>query len=329
MTRRVSNSEVQTFLECRRKWWLAWYRGLRRVSDEPTGPLRAGTRVHRALEVLYVPEGLEPGDPMVELARVVNEDLEAYQVACVEAGYEPDPEVIKEFTKSVDLERAMVEGYLEWLEESAVDADIEVIASEQALSVPAERIFGEGVHVGVELIGKLDARVRRVSDGRRLFVDHKTAASITELTKRLRQNPQMLFYHLLEEAQAAESDEDRVAGALYNILKKVKRTKAAKPPFYHRELITHNDHELRSFKMQLRGIIADMLYVEQQLALGIAGDDIVQLVYPRPNRDCSWKCEFNQVCPMFDDGSRAEDMLADRFEERNPLDRYATDQPTE
>lgn len=333
MTRRISNSEVQTFLSCRRKWWLAWYRGLRKTEQNPTGPLRSGSRVHSALEVLYVPEGDEPGDPLVELARVQGEDLRAYQVACAESGLPPNDGVIKEFGKNCELEHAMIEGYLEWLEETGADAEYEVIAPEQQLSVPAERVFGEGVHVGVELIGKLDVRVRRVSDGARLLQDHKTAASLTEPLKQLPQNPQMLFYHVLEEAQAAESDEDRCVGAIYNMLKKVKRTKAAKPPFFRRELILHNDHQLASFKMQLRGVITDMLFVEQQLSLGVAGDDIQQLTYPRPSRDCSWSCEFFQVCPAFDDGSRAEDMLTDTFEERDPLDRYRfgrdnTDSPT-
>jgi len=314
--RRVSNSEVQTFKECRRKWWLAWHRGLRAKRDTPTGPLRSGTRVHRALEVLYVPEGEEPGNPLLALAEVANADLRAYQEACLEWNEQPDPEVIKEFHKALDLERAMVEGYVEWLETSAEDAQIIVIAPEQELSIPGQFI---GVPE-VQLIGKLDVRVMRVSDGKRLFMDHKTAASITKLLSGLRQNEQMLFYHLLELHQIAHSDDERCAGALYNILKKVKRTARATPPFYHRELITHNDDEIESFKIRLQGIVRDMLDVEEMLLDGV---DPRLVAYPHRTPDCDWKCEFKQVCPMFDDGSRAEDMIADRFESRNPLDRYA------
>jgi hypothetical protein len=314
--RRVSNSEIQTFKECRRKWWLAWHRGLRAKRDSPVGALRSGTRVHQALEVLYVPEGVEPGNPMVRLAEVANADLRAYQETCAEWNEQPDPEVIKEFHKALDLERAMVEGYVEWLETSAEDAQIVVIAPEQELSIPGQFI---GVPE-VQLIGKLDVRVMRVSDGKRLFMDHKTAASIAKLLSGLRQNEQMLFYHLLELHQIANSDDERCVGALYNILKKVKRTARATPPFYHRELITHNDDEIESFKIRLRGIVRDMLDVEEML---IDGLDPRLVAYPHRTPDCDWKCEFKQVCPMFDDGSRAEDMIADRFESRNPLDRYA------
>lgn len=317
MTRRISNSEIQTFKDCRRKWWLAWYRGLRAKRESPVGALRSGTRVHRALEVLYVPEGEVAGSPLVRLAEVAREDLRVYEEACAEWNERPDPEVVRRFHKDLDLERAMVEGYLEWLEDSGVDSEIIVVAPEQELAVPAQRVsqfFPE-----VELIGKLDVRVQRISDGKRLFMDHKTAASLTDGIRELRQNEQMLFYHILELHQLVESDDERCVGALYNMLKKVKRTTSATPPFYRREFIPHNDDEIESFKLRLLGVIDEMMQVESMLATGLTHQYVT---YPRPNRDCSWKCEFYQLCPMFDDGSRAEDMVADRFEERNPLDRY-------
>lgn len=318
MTRRISNSEIQTFKDCRRKWWLAWYRGLRAKRESPVGALRSGGRVHRALEVLYVPEGEVAGNPLAQLAEVANEELRAYEETCAEWNERPDPEVIKQFHKDLDLERAMVEGYLEWLEDSGVDSEIIVVAPEQELAVPA-RSVSEFFPEDVDLIGKLDVRVKRVSDGQRLFMDHKTAASLDKATKGLRQNEQMLYYHILELHQIAESDDARCVGALYNMLKKVKRTARATPPFYRRELITHNDDELEHFKTRLLGVIDEMMHVESLLAAGLTHQYVA---FPRPTADCDWKCEFHQVCPMFDDGSRAEDMLADRFEERNPLDRY-------
>jgi hypothetical protein len=315
--RRVSNSEVQTFKECRRKWWLAWHRGLRKIDDSPTGALRTGTRIHKALEVLYVPEGVEPGNPMVELVRIAQEDWKAYEATCRESGLDPDADVAKEFHKALDLERTMIDGYLEWLEETGVDSEIIVVAPEQELSVPARDV--SPFFPDVELIGKLDVRVQRVSDGKRLFMDHKTAASLTDGIRELRQNEQMLFYHILELHQIATSDDERCVGALYNMLKKVKRTARATPPFYRREFIPHNDDEIESFKIRLLGVIDQMMEVERMLAMGI---DHQYAAYPTPTKDCKWKCEFYQLCPMFDDGSRAEDMVKDRFFERNPLDRY-------
>jgi hypothetical protein len=42
-------------------------------------------------------------------------------------------------------------------------------------------------------------------------------------------------------------------------------------------------------------------------------------------KDCSWDCDFFNICGMFDDGSRVEDAIADLFEERDPMQRYAVD----
>ena len=53
-----------------------------------------------------------------------------------------------------------------------------------------------------------------------------------------------------------------------------------------------------------------------------AGESHLTAAYPRPNKDCSWKCEFFPVCPLFDDGSRAEDMIQSLYVVGDPLDRY-------
>ena len=49
----VSNSELATFKECRRKWWLNYYRGLTPKNVPMHGPLALGTRIHYALEMYY------------------------------------------------------------------------------------------------------------------------------------------------------------------------------------------------------------------------------------------------------------------------------------
>lgn len=50
---RVSNSEIQTFQDCRRKWYLGYYRKLKKRDMRYTGPLALGSRVHLALEEYY------------------------------------------------------------------------------------------------------------------------------------------------------------------------------------------------------------------------------------------------------------------------------------
>ena len=50
---RLSNSELQTFKDCRRRWWLSYYRRLKPRSQDMTGALAFGTRIHAALDAHY------------------------------------------------------------------------------------------------------------------------------------------------------------------------------------------------------------------------------------------------------------------------------------
>jgi len=141
-SRIVSNSEVQTFKRCRRKWWLAFYRGLEPLKKKHTGALQIGTHVHKALAAYYQPEGEPHTDPRDALERVLVE-------AWTEIEGTVDDELIRntiasEFSKEANLMRAMIEGYVQWLEESGHDEDLEVVAPEAVLVA-----FGVSALVGV------------------------------------------------------------------------------------------------------------------------------------------------------------------------------------
>ncbi len=314
LVRRFSNSEIQTFKRCRRKWYLGWYRCLRLRHQDPVGAFATGNRVHRALEAWYVPEGDNPTDPRTALEAAIASDWEACKQAYAEIGQEPPPELVKEFNENTALERAMVEGYMEWLIETGVDSGLRVVAPETYLEAPLEV---PGSNVDVLLIGKLDVRMVREYDGARLFMDHKTTMSLTEPLKTIRLDEQMLHYHVLEWLSDVEGG--RCDGALYNMLRKVKRSARAKPPFYDRVEVRHNKHELESFRRRLIGVIKTMLDVIARLE---AGEDPHVVVYPSPTRDCSWSCDFLPVCTMFDDGSRVDAMLEQYYVQEDPLSHY-------
>ena len=89
--------------------------------------------------------------------------------------------------------------------------------------------FSEGEF---ELMGKLDVRILRHSDERVLFMDHKTVREFTTPVLQLPANMQMKTYHLMEFYSRVNDDAPEVGGAIYNMLRKVKRTASAKPPFY-------------------------------------------------------------------------------------------------
>lgn len=305
--RLISNTEVQTFKMCRRKWYQAYYLGLssRRI-DNPASVRAMGTRIHEALAAYYVPAGTSPTHPVEAHSGITVRELDALHANAALLGYEVD---VKPLHTAFEMERVMLNGYMEWLYETGADSDLEIIASEQYLEAE--------ILPGVKIIGKLDARTRSRSTGRRRFMDHKSVAGFISAWE-LRLNPQMKHYHILELLNTPPG-EPSCDGALYNQLKRSKRTAKATPPFYVREAVPHNKWEIQTYREQLEGTIMEIMWAEQALD---AGGSHHRIVPPTPSDACSWKCPFNQVCNMFDDGSRVEAALTYLFEKQNPLDYY-------
>jgi hypothetical protein len=295
----VSNSDIQMFKSCRRKWWLASYRKLHAKGTTVTGPLALGSRVHAALEAYYT-DGQDPIEAHAALVQVDRETL-------VYEGRD-----ITELENEGDLGRIMLEGYMQWVDEMGLDSGIEVIGAEQVISVPIE-VNGKSVLIK----GKMDMRIRRIADGTRFFVDFKTSANFADLTRLSHMDEQLKFYQLLESMQ--EDEGNRCEGGIFRILKKVKRSASARPPFFEQLEVRHNKKSIANFWGRTYYTIAQMLDLKKALD---DGADPTQVAYPTPTRDCSWKCPFVQVCPMFDDGSNAEQMLEDMFEEHDPHERY-------
>lgn len=301
MTVRLSNSEIQTFKDCRRRWWLTYYRRLQPRYKETTGALALGSRIHEALDRYY-----SQGIPLLQAhAELVEQDK-----LLVQDEYFGTETLDKE----AELGRIMLEGYLQWVEENGIDAELEMVSTEEKIT--ASLFDGE-----VELQGKLDMRVRRKADGVRLFRDFKTVGgSLSDFANLAPMNEQVLTYMLLESTKRDESE--RVEGGIFTMLKKVRRTAAAKPPFYDQVEVRHNVFALRAFWKRIHGTITDLMRVRRALD---DGEDHTFVAYPRPTRDCKWKCQFFAICPLFDDGSAAEQALSEMFVEGDPYDYYNTE----
>jgi len=301
MTVRLSNSEIQTFKDCRRRWWLTYYRRLQPRYKETTGALALGSRIHEALDRYY-----SQGIPLLQAhAELVEQDK-----LLVQDEYFGTETLDKE----AELGRIMLEGYLQWVEENGIDAELEMVSTEEKIT--ASLFDGE-----VELQGKLDMRVRRKADGVRLFRDFKTVGgSLSDFANLAPMNEQVLTYMLLESTKIDESE--RVEGGIFTMLKKVRRTAAAKPPFYDQVEVRHNVFALRAFWKRIHGTITDLMRVRRALD---DGEDHTFVAYPRPTRDCKWKCQFFAICPLFDDGSAAEQALSEMFVEGDPYDYYNTE----
>lgn len=293
----ISNSELSCFKEDRRKWLLAYYYGLQPKRQKLDGPLALGTRIHEALEMYYTNQD----DPMDVYANSVNTDR-IWLMA-------EERDTVK-FDKEAELGRIMLEGYFEWLEETGADSGLEVVSAEQKLSVPL-------MDGRVNLIGKLDMRVKRKIDGVRLFMDHKTAAAFSGVTDIAHLNWQPKNYMLLE--MLKEDEDERCDGMMYNILRKVKRSGTANPPFYLRVEVRHNRHTMNAFWHQVHGVIYDIMNVRKALDDGV---DHNLVCYPNPTNDSVWKDQFFQLGSLMDDGSAAQAFIEDFYVQVDPYGRY-------
>jgi hypothetical protein len=267
-----------------------------------TGALALGSRIHEALDMYYSKDIplLEAHSQLIDIDKKIL--VESYRDT-----YDLESEA--------ELGRIMLEGYLQWVEENGIDAELEMISTEEIISMPL-------LDNSVVLQGKIDMRVRRKADGVRMFRDFKTVGgSFTDFSSMAHMNEQILTYMMLETAQNKEGE--RSEGGIFTMLKKVKRSANARPPFYEQLEVRHNVFALRSFWQRIHGTLSDMLNTRKALD---EGGDHRFVAYPRPSRDCKWKCQFFTICPMFDDGSAAEAAIEDAFEVSNPYAYYGVEE---
>ena len=99
---RISNSEIQTFKDCRRRWWLTYYRRLKPKVQDFTGALALGSRIHEALDRHY-----STGQDLLEAhSELVKEDLKKLT---------DEYRDTSKLETEAELGHIMLEGYLEWV----------------------------------------------------------------------------------------------------------------------------------------------------------------------------------------------------------------------
>lgn len=293
----VSNSELQCFRDCRRKWWFEYYRKLRKP-ESLTGALALGTNVHAALASYYSPNGSK-GLALGVLSSI----YEDAKQNCLEIE-------LNDIEKDAKLARIMVEGYFEWLEETGIDENLEIIEPEAEIEYET-KVLGEPVLIR----GKRDVIAVNTDTGINTLIDHKTCASFNDPALDL--NEQSRMYLLLQRLNGSTV----VQNCLWNLLRKVQRTARAEPPFYKREDIYVSEQELRYFYERIHGIIRDLVNVRRSLD---AGESHRSICYPRPSRDCNWKCQYRMVCPMIDADPHVEEFIQATYTETDPYLRYET-----
>jgi PD-(D/E)XK nuclease superfamily len=308
MNHQITNSELTTYKRCLRKWYLGYYLEQGHAERlDGTGPLALGNRVHAALEGYYG----HGEDPLNLLNRI-------YELGHVAA--DDDPFVQKELQAEQALALLMLEGYLEWIEETGADEELTDISVEQTVTVP-------NFIKGVDLIGKLDVMAVKTTDKRRLFVDHKTVQNLADFIGTIDIYEQFPFYCML--LKIADPTQ-QIDGGIVNLLRKVKRTARATPPFYDRKEIHVNEQQLASMWRRTHSTVTEIMRTRRrldhaaQLEREGKGDSYAHqyIAYPTPNSDCKWSCSFVGVCSQMDDGSRWQANLGDNFIRIDPIARY-------
>lgn len=310
----VTQSTIKDFERCKRRWWLRHFRGYDR--ERYGSAITVGNLVHDALADWYAGELENPIE---------------FVTAKADAARMEFPSDAASIDKDEELAIIMLEGYLEWLEETGADYELEAIEPEREVEVELAPAIDD-VRGRILLRGKIDGKVRR-RDGWTAFLEHKTVGNFTDLSAISRMNQQLLTYELLdyldhiqqlkdsvdETEKLPENAPPLVGGYILNMLRKVKRTARSNPPFYERDEGSHNLEQLRNHWKHVVSVAREM---QERAARLERGEDHHVVAPPDVRSTCRWDCQFFDVCPLFDDGSDAESVLQLEYVKRDPLERY-------
>ena len=312
-------TERAAFKRCRRRWK---YQSLMELVPiaEPRGALWLGTAVHYGLEQYY----RDGKDPWVATQEWLDMKLPELHLE------DMWPEERAKFNDTTDLMASILVGYVPFAQEHD---DFEIVAVEENLEV---HIPGTRVKLG----GKIDVLTRRGPKRQLWPLDHKTAAQYVDISV-LEMDDQMTAYLWLVWQVHGEIP----GGALYNELRKkipaqpevlvrggLSKKKNVdttyeiyltaiknnhlnpedyadileflrnKPDgFYRREAVARTKYELEHFAQNL---IPEARAMNSKLTP----------LYPSPTRDCSWDCQYRDLCLCETTGGDLDSLIESLYE---------------
>lgn len=279
-----SHTEMVTFKDCRRKWYLQYYLKLRRRREPRAVARDTGIVVHAALHQFYIAGGLDGAHSKALMYQYIDNARDEDMLKVDES----DRKAVIEIH---DTAKIVVDGYVEWLHETGADIGYRFDHSEVELRAP-------GPVEGTEIMGVIDLGGTHEMSGDLFVMDTKVTNSIDTMLKTIHMGEQGPMYAVLAKINEPERQGFRV---VWNMLKRNKQTPRAKPPFYQRYELAINSDQLRQFYVQLQGQIEEILRVEQRLD---NGESHVKVAYPTPTGDCTWKCPFMLLCGTMNDMTR-------------------------
>lgn len=293
----IRQSDFKLWLTDRRDFYLGVVRNLEPIAHK-VGVADIGTLVHHGMQAHYTGK-----DPLAAIAYALNDELNK------------NPFMSKALLDAGEFARVIMDGYVQWLEDEALDHGLKPLRVEERLSALI------GVFAGIEVYvsGAIDLVMQDSADLIWIF-DHKTLDTFKTILATLPNDFQGQTYDLLLKSAGVSA-----AGFVHNQLRRSKRTARATGPFYNRTTVHFNDLQRQRHLWHMQGIaeeIVGRIQVLRQLTPGtpVHTEAVHKFFPPMLTKDSSWKSNFLDVSILMDtDPEAAEDMLATMYQQKEKV----------
>lgn len=309
----LRTSERAAFKRCQQRWFWGYREGLKTNGTEKQ-PLWFGTGIHLAFAEWYIPGMVRGRDPRETWAEYVGDSRQTVRIY----GVEDDEE---NYDTALALGTAMLDHYLDTY---GNDDNWEVIAPEQTFRVYIEDPDQPGETLLV-YVGTFDGIYREVRSGKIWLMEHKTASQID--TKHLPLDDQAGSYLLVANQVLQELGiNEKIHGIMYNFL--AKRKTSTKP---RDELGRYLNKDGSVSKVQpaktLHREPVRRTALENNKMLRRIQNEGIQMeafrhgeleLLKTPTKDCSWDCDFFELCQVDETGGDVEDFKRTVFHTEDP-----------
>lgn len=299
LTLRVS--DVRTWLQCPRRFYLEVLQGLRLqvegfddpelqevrpeevvVTERQAGRRDEGTLVHSVIEAYYKSKIDLTFDTYMTI-----EVSDLILAAAQELTPEPD-------TKSwVDARRyaqAMAEGYIYWVAADGRDIGYETLAVEERITLDFKVNTGKAGYHTIRLTGQPDVVEGDQMAGEEGIGDTKTVTSLKNSGPRAH-DFQLSSYALLRWRKTGVMP----TYGYQNLILRSLHTSRSTPPYYRRVPITFTEDQLKQFSGFLIATLFDISSFIRNL-------EVPDLVAYSETQLCDWMCSVVPVCDAMSSG---------------------------
>lgn len=278
----LRQSDLALYLRCQRSFYLQFVRGARRKKQ--TGPRKCttadiGTLVHMGLADYYRSDMVWDEDDLRERMTLHADANMGVWPQEWDGEFLPD-----DWVSGIALAARMVHGYIPWVEENGLDLRYNTLEVERQYLT----VFDS---MGIGLSGIIDLVQEDELLGHHVITDHKTKGS-GDFRPPRRGDWQLLTYAALYQWETGQYP----AAAQWNMLKRVKRTASAKPPFYFRQPIRLSPEQIHMHQSRLFYLLASIgCEIRSSVVVGETST-----LWPNFGKHCDWQCPASEVCEAMD-----------------------------